>query len=559
MEYFYLFLLIPLLFASYFIGYCSSQLLKIASEKQCAAKVNASEKVDETPAHIALSISKPLTLALAPIDALMAQPESSLSPAETKMLIAIRHNLGRLEEIVHQINLLENSQQINGSTLHLPSYAAEIMNCFEPMAKAREIRFHKILDLVADTELLLMDTLRFDKIVLNLLLQSFFHTPARGSISILLRTRQLTKGKVQLHCQVTDTGEPIAEADLPNPGRWHYRGGRSKPVNRDGTSMLLSADIAHAMGGSLLASTPDSGGSTLTLALLCLKADRYAMPTPAPYLDAIDEQIPEKPAGTLHIVEDDQEMADMLHSNLKDYFNIHIHGTAEEFLHFATKHAGTGKIDFDCVLINTMLPGMDGLELLHIIRQHMLLKAIPALILGGDGFATNRLKAFKLGADAYIVKPFHLSELRAQILNAMQRATLRAGNSGTIPVQHIETGIPLGKLLIDTVPNKRKEWMQQIVAVIEANLDDEQLSVPYLARQMAVSERQLFRLIKVSTGLSPNQVILEIRLNKALHLLQTGFDLSISDIAQQVGMNNASHFTSAFKKRFGKIPSELKK
>ncbi len=475
------------------------------------------------------------------------------------MLIAIRHNLGRLEEIVHEINLLENAHQITGSTLHLPSYAAEIMNCFEPMAKAREIRFHKILDLVADTELLLMDTLRFDKIVLNLLLQSFFHTPARGSISMLLRTRQLTKGTVQLHCQVTDTGAPIAEADLPNPGRWHYRGGRSKPVNRDGTSMLLSADIAHAMGGSLFASTPDSGGSTLTLALLCFKADRYAMPTPAPYLDAIDEQIPEKPAGTLHIVEDDQEMADMLHSNLKDYFNIHIHGTAEEFLHFATKHAGTGKIDFDCVLINTMLPGMDGLELLHIIRQYTLLKAIPALILGGDGFATNRLKAFKLGADAYIVKPFRLPELRAQIINAMQRSTLRAGNAGTIPARYIETGIPPGKLFIDIVPNKRKEWMRQIVAVIEANLDDEQLSVPYLARQMAVSERQLFRLIKESTGLSPNQVILEIRLNKALHLLQKDLDLSIGDIARQVGISNTSYFTSVFKKRFGQIPSELKK
>lgn len=100
--------------------------------------------------------------------------------------------------------------------------------------------------------------------------------------------------------------------------------------------------------------------------------------------------------------------------------------------------------------------------------------------------------------------------------------------------------------------------MTQLLRLIEDNLQNEQLNIPLLSDYMSVSKRQLFRIVKETTGLSPNQLIQEIRLAKAFQLLDQQPKLSVADIAYSVGMANPSYFTTAFKKHFNKSPSAFK-
>jgi AraC-like DNA-binding protein len=115
-----------------------------------------------------------------------------------------------------------------------------------------------------------------------------------------------------------------------------------------------------------------------------------------------------------------------------------------------------------------------------------------------------------------------------------------------------------------TLPNllinafNKKQWMAQLLRLIEDNLQDEQMNIPSLSDKMSVSKCQLFRNVNETTGLSPNQLIQEIRLAKAYQLLQKQTKLSVADIAYSVGMANPSYFTTAFKKRFNKSPLEFK-
>ena len=71
-----------------------------------------------------------------------------------------------------------------------------------------------------------------------------------------------------------------------------------------------------------------------------------------------------------------------------------------------------------------------------------------------------------------------------------------------------------------------------------------------------MSRRQFFRMTKQETGLTPNQFVQEIRLQKARQLLESKEKLSIKEITFAVGLQKPSYFSFLFKKRFGISPSE---
>ena len=100
--------------------------------------------------------------------------------------------------------------------------------------------------------------------------------------------------------------------------------------------------------------------------------------------------------------------------------------------------------------------------------------------------------------------------------------------------------------------------MQKVREVVEANLTNEDFEVPELGRALAMSRSQLFRKIKALTGASPSVLIRTIRLQKSVELL-ANMDLSISEIAYEVGFSAPTYFSTAFAELFGKSPTEWRK
>ncbi len=95
-------------------------------------------------------------------------------------------------------------------------------------------------------------------------------------------------------------------------------------------------------------------------------------------------------------------------------------------------------LDFapDLVLLDVMMPGMDGWEVLALLRANASTGSVPVIMLTAAGSEASKVKGFKLGADDYVTKPFAVQELRCRIDAILRRAQPAApqDNSPSIPV-----------------------------------------------------------------------------------------------------------------------------
>ncbi len=94
--------------------------------------------------------------------------------------------------------------------------------------------------------------------------------------------------------------------------------------------------------------------------------------------------------------------------------------------------------------------------------------------------------------------------------------------------------------------------------VIEARLNDSDISVEDLAADMNLSRVQLYRKVKNLTGSSPVELLRSARLNRAYQILLTT-DKSVSEVAYDVGFTAPSYFTKCFKEEYGMVPGDVRK
>lgn len=107
--------------------------------------------------------------------------------------------------------------------------------------------------------------------------------------------------------------------------------------------------------------------------------------------------------------------------------------------------------------------------------------------------------------------------------------------------------------------DEQYKFVEKLVSVIEANLNNESLGIPYLASELNMSTRQFYRKFNdVSADVSPNEFIKICRMEKAAELLKNS-DMSIQDIISSVGINSRSYFYKEFTKRFGNTPKDFRK
>lgn len=101
-------------------------------------------------------------------------------------------------------------------------------------------------------------------------------------------------------------------------------------------------------------------------------------------------------------------------------------------------------------------------------------------------------------------------------------------------------------------------FLERLRQYVQEQMSDSDFSVEELAAQMGVSRVQLYRKVKAQTGRTPVDIIRLSRLNRSKVLLQTT-DLSVSEVAYQVGFTAPSYFTKCFKEEFGMLPGDTRK
>ncbi|NHQ60601.1 response regulator transcription factor [Chlorobium sp. BLA1] len=155
----------------------------------------------------------------------------------------------------------------------------------------------------------------------------------------------------------------------------------------------------------------------------------------------------------LLVVEDDPHLAQLLGFNLERAgFKCHVSSTGEEALLQLVRKS------FDLVLLDVMLPGIDGFEVCRQIRQNQLFKDLPMIMLTAKGEEIDRILGFELGIDDYVVKPFSPRELILRIRAILKRDRRHGGRvpeqltAGTLDVDLVRHQVILeGRELLLTL------------------------------------------------------------------------------------------------------------
>lgn len=151
------------------------------------------------------------------------------------------------------------------------------------------------------------------------------------------------------------------------------------------------------------------------------------------------------------IVEDEKELLNTLVDSLtKEHFVIE---TAGDFVSASEKLA---VYDYDCILLDIMLPGGSGLRLLEELKLED--KSGNVIIISAKDSLDDKLRGLELGADDYLTKPFHIAELNARVKAVLRRNKLEGKN--TIELSNIVLDLKERLFLVDdrSVALNRKEF-----------------------------------------------------------------------------------------------------
>jgi YesN/AraC family two-component response regulator len=193
-----------------------------------------------------------------------------------------------------------------------------------------------------------------------------------------------------------------------------------------------------------------------------------------------------------------------------------------------------------------MMPIKDGFDVITAVRNHLPTSHIPLILLTAKSSLENRLQGLKRGADAYLTKPFSPRELSLRIdklIEIRQILHSRYRNGAEFPNEDLY--------------HKEDAFVKKIRTYIIENIERTDLNGDIIGKHFGYSRMHIYRKLKALTNQSISEMIKEIRLQKAMELLQDkSNDLNITEVTYKTGFSSISYFSKTFKNFYGKAPSE---
>ena len=203
----------------------------------------------------------------------------------------------------------------------------------------------------------------------------------------------------------------------------------------------------------------------------------------------------------------------------------------------ATAIALLEQYEIDCILLDLILnDGLNGIELLRRIRPDY--PALPVIVMTGYSIREFSEAAAALHVWDYITKPFNFEELRERLRSVLRWQMVPR-----------PCGKPSDGQQLTELAHRARRFIQG--HVLEAS------RVEHVAREFAVSPRQLSIAFRKVFGTTPKEHMLHVRIEKGKELLSDP-DRSIKAVALTLGFRDSSHFNKHFRKTTGMNPSEFR-
>lgn len=199
----------------------------------------------------------------------------------------------------------------------------------------------------------------------------------------------------------------------------------------------------------------------------------------------------------------------------------------------------------DLIITDLMMPELDGYQMVKGIRENEKVAHIPTVMLTTVDTEFNELEGYRVGVDAYLVKPFTKEQLTVRIDSLIRNRMLAykapAHRKSDLGILGMDANMSFG---------------ERLNRFVEHELSNTELKVKHLADAMAMSVSTFERRIKEHFGTSPKLYIRDYRLEHAMRMLKARKS-NVSGVARQCGFDNISYFSLCFREKFGFSPSEV--
>lgn len=266
---------------------------------------------------------------------------------------------------------------------------------------------------------------------------------------------------------------------------------------------------------------------------------------------------------TILVVEDNADLRTFLDTILRKDYNVLLAENGKRGLEMARKFVP------DFILTDVTMPVMDGITMVHYIKQDSNISHIPIIILSAKASLEDHLKGFEEGIDGYLTKPFSATYLKGRIEAAinyrksLQQELLRnihfedeTQTSHNTTVQN-KAEEPQRITIGESTISIQDHTIKKVLKFVLENISDPDMKIDDIAQAMGMSRSVLYGKIKNAVGLTPIDFVRHIKIMKAIEMLRDT-DETLTSIAFAVGFSDPKYFSKVFKKEMGIIPSEYR-
>lgn len=494
-------------------------------------------------ANISHEFRTPLTISHGLVKkALQQLSDDGDAEIKKRDILVINRNMIRLKDMVDQIIDLTKSDQdhlkLNQKHYQAEKLASLSVESFRSLAEYHGHQF-EFLDETEDA-VLFVDRSKVEIMINNLISNAIKFTPDGGKIVIKAEVKNN-----QFVLTVSDTGPGIPAGDEEAIFERFHRIERDDEdyVEGMGVGLELSRTLARLHGGDIYVQPNVSQGASFVLVMPLAEIDDttpvIALEDFEPEFMLPDEKkvkkskldVLERSSPQILLVEDNTDMRQYVEGVLSDLGHVTTAEDGKEAM------AMIKDIRPDLIITDLMMPNMDGKTLVQKLAEHDRWKEIPVIVLSAKSLDTDKTDLLRIGVVDYITKPFEPEQLVLKSRNLLDYYKKRLS------------------AIADSPEEEDESLTQQLISYIREHISDSSLTVDKMVSDFPQSRRSLYRNIQKETGMTPSELIREVRLTTARELVnQHGKSYRLEELSDAVGYKSSSSFRKAYENRFGVHP-----
>jgi signal transduction histidine kinase/DNA-binding response OmpR family regulator len=510
-------------------------------------------------ANVSHDLRSPLSLILGNLDMLKEDEENFLSPAGKKNLEVSLKNSKRLLYLTDEINditrLEEGKIRLKTELVAINGYLKMLLEMFKSTAEFKGVRMQYVSKL-PDHYSFKIDPRQFEKIYYNLVSNALRYTKKGDRITV-----ESVEDHDEVIIKFIDTGEGISKDHQPYIFDRFYQSSDQEYKAQEGMGigLALVKDLVQLHNGFIDLESEEGIGTTFNVRVPLVKKGDTIQIEASEYIADQQEINRDLELNQSSRVSLDLDLGGAVdkpklllvddHPEIRYYIRQILEN---DYLVFEAAH-GLEALDLlkkesiDIIITDLMMPWMDGFELIEAINSNEQLKRIPLLVVSARISGDDKEKVLYQGVNDYLQKPFAKKELVLRIENLIKQKDKYAD----------ETKNVFQSLIKNNLVDVEQDIKQKLESIVKEKISDPNLSVFTLSDSMAASERQVYRLVKKLTGLTPLEYITEIRLQFADYLIRQRKVGNATEAAKAIGIKNVTTFNRLYQKKFNVKPTEL--